>query len=191
MGVKQVRFPTLHSPPHPFGYADRDEGHASSPPVHRILRRSARRQPRRSSRTWHCATWRYTRRTLSASTGAGMCTNGVTGSLAILRPRELPYRRCGEKCVPFVICTVLLGHLADTFVSRAEYHQGASHGIPCLCTFGLGEGIRDTCAGSQPISDSGCPDAVECAVVGYGLVVGRGGGSAARRDRARPKPRVG
>ena len=52
------------------------------------------------------------------------------------------------------------------------YHQGAGHGITRLCSFGLGEGICDTGARSQPVSESGRPDAVERAVVGHGLAVG-------------------
>lgn len=97
-----------------------------------------------------------------------------------LRGKVRPFHRC-----------IASPHSYFFFSQRAGYHQGAGHGITHLCTFDIWEGICDAGAGGQPISGSGCPDAVERAVVGHGLVVGRGRGSAARRDRARPKVRVG
>ena len=79
--------------------------------------------------------------------------------------------------------------LADLIFRRlSEYQQGAGHRITRLCAFSFWEGIRDTGACSQPRYGSG---AVQFAVVEHGLVVGRGNGSSARRDRTSAKARVG
>src|SRR5216684_1477461 len=67
---------------HPPAHTRHELGHVSSPQTRRMRRRSVRLSWLRSSRTWHCATWQRTRRTLRVSTDEGTFTNGATDSLA-------------------------------------------------------------------------------------------------------------
>jgi hypothetical protein len=67
-----------------------ESGRASSLQMHLTRCRSVRRLWLRSSRTWRCATWRCTLRTLRVSTDEGTSISGVTGSLRLAMMIESP-----------------------------------------------------------------------------------------------------